>query len=121
MDIGKVHFFEVQLEALCGIFKGGLWQDAFPGVRAAGEIVGDELVVPDGIVALQFDGRVFQADVLELGLILEEPPVGDVDFNGSGIEQSVLFGVLYQGALQDHFIEEREVDFFDADSGMKIV
>ena len=57
MDIGKLDLFKIELQGLDRVrFLGDL-------VRI-GEVVYEKLVVPNRIGALQFDGGVFEPDVL---------------------------------------------------------
>ena len=67
------------------------------------------------------DDGVLQTDILELGVVFEEPPVGDIDFYGSCIEQRIVVPVLYECVVEEHLIEKGEVDAADLDGGMKVM
>ena len=67
------------------------------------------------------DGGVFQTDVLQLCPFFEEPQVCNVDFQGAGIEDGVSVLVFHEDILQHHFVEEGEVDPFDADGGVQLM
>jgi hypothetical protein len=43
------------------------------------EIIDEKLIVPDRVSSLQLDGGIFEADILQLGFVFEEKPVGDID------------------------------------------
>jgi len=115
MDAGKFDLFQVELQAFGRIlyfFEGGI------GVR---EIVDEELIVPYRVRTLKFDGGVFETDILQLGFVLEEPPIRDIDLYGAGEQKRIRFAVLNQGAVEEHLIEEGEVDVFYLDAGMEVV
>jgi len=113
MDAGKIEPFQIELYRL-----GAVLFSRRPGFGRGGEIVGKELVIPYGVLTMQADGGVLQPDILKLGLLFEEPPVGDVYLKGAGIKNGILVLVLYQGAFQRHFVEKGEIDAFDPDSSM---
>lgn len=57
--------------------------------------------------------RVLQTDVFQFYLVFEEKPICDIDFDGSGIEEGILFLVFYQHALEEHAIKQGEIYMFD--------
>src|SRR5579872_4367242 len=114
MDIGQLQFLEIEFQSFGGIFF-------FRGLVRIGEIVDEELIVPDRVGTLQLDGGVFQPDVLQLRLILEKEPVGDVHFHCPGIEKGIFPAVFDEDVLQQHFVEEGEIDMPDPDACMQVV
>lgn len=114
VDIGQLYLFEIELKAFGGI--------GFFGVLVrVGEIVYQELIVPYRVGALEFDGGVFETDVLQLGFVFEEEPVGDVDFDLAGEEKRVVAAVFYKCRIEHHLVKKLEVDMFDPDGGMEVV
>src|SRR5690606_23605325 len=90
------------------------------GGSGAAEIVDQELVVPNGVASVKMHHCVLQADIGELDLVSEKKPVGDIHFNGACVQQRILLVVFYQGALEQHAVEQRKVDVVDPYSGMQI-
>jgi hypothetical protein len=111
IDVFQVNRFQDHLDI--GLFFFGRF-------ILGGEGVKDELVIPVGVVPGHPDHGILQTDVFEFYLILEKEPVRDLQFQSSGIEQGVLFLVPDQGAFQVQFVEEADVDLFDADFGVEI-
>jgi len=69
---------------------------------------------------MQPDSSVFQPDVLQLRPVLEEPPIRNIDLYGAGIEDGVVPLILYEHAIQHHFVEKGEVYVFDPDGGIQL-
>ena len=46
-----------------------------------------------------------QEGFFQVGLVFQEEPVGEVYFNGAGVQEGVVVLIVDQGALEHHFIE----------------
>ena len=116
--MGKVHFFQAELQAGGTVFDSG----AIGVSGVSGKVVDEELVIPDGVSApINLNSGVVQPDIVQLCLVFEEPPVGDVDFYGAGIEQCVIAFIQDQCVMDQHFVEEGKFDAFYPDSGVEVM
>src|SRR6185312_14835611 len=81
----------------------------------------EKLVIPDRVPsALDPHRCIFDADILKLSLVLEEPPVRDVHFYGACIDQGIILFVPDQGVMQQHLVKEGKIDASDTDGGMEV-
>lgn len=65
--------------------------------------------------------RVLQTNVFQFYLLFEEKPVCDIDLDGSGVQESVLFLVFHQHAFEKHAIEQREIHMLDPYLGIQVM
>lgn len=86
----------------------------------AGEVIDQELKIPDRIASVLIEGGIFQANIFEFNIIFQEKPVADSDFQGACSQQSVFFLILDQNIIQIHPVKERKTNMLDADLRMQI-